>query len=191
MNGVEVGPRGPLTVASGTACLVLFAVWLFTTGTTQLVAGLLGALAGLVLVAVSVASAVAEHQPGVVLVSLAFLGVGAVLTAMVFGFAYLGESITYLRGDPVTATVTHCERDDGELDDCVARWEVDGREYTGEIELDFDERPGETVAVRAAGEEAVRAGGLSVLVVASSGVAVATPLVVLAGFAFLGRRRRA
>ena len=48
--------------------------------------------AGVVLVVVAVASAIAEHQPGLVLVSAAYAGVGALLTAVVFGFAYLEAS---------------------------------------------------------------------------------------------------
>lgn len=179
MNGVDIGPRGLLTVLSGTACLVLFAVWLFSAGTVQLVTGLLAVLAGLVLVVLSVVGAIADRRPGVVLVSLAFLGVGAVLTAVVFGFAYLGESLTYLRGEPATAEITRCEEEDEPDDDCVARWTVDGREHTGEIELSFAQQPGDTVPVRAVGDDAVRAGGLTVLVVASSGMALLSPLAAL------------
>lgn len=183
MNGV----RGTLTVLSGTACVVLFAVWLFTAGAAQLVTGLLAALAGLVLVVVSVVGAIVDHRPGLVLVSLAFLGVGAVLTAVLFGFSYLGESITYLRGEPATAEVTRCEHEDGEPEDCEARWRVGGREYTGEVELSFAQRPGETLPVRADGDEAVRTGGLTVLVVASSGVAVLSPVAVLVGYVSVRR----
>lgn len=192
MNGTDNGPRGLLTVLSGTACLVLFAVWLFSTGNVQLVTGLLAALAGLVLVVLSVVGAIVDRRPGVVLVSLAFFGVGAVLTAIVFGFAYLGESLTYLRGEPVTAVVTRCEEEDGEPDDdCVARWTVDGREHTGEIELSFAQQPGDRVPVRAVGDDAVRGGGLTVLVVASSGVALLSPLAALVAYVSVRRSRSA
>jgi hypothetical protein len=191
VNGTEIGPRGWLTVLSGTACLVAFAVWLFSTGTAELVAGLLGALAGLVLVVLSVVGTVVERRPDAVLVSLAFLGVGAVLTATVFGFAYFGESLTYLRGEPATATIVRCE-DGGEFDDdCEASWRLGGREHTGEIELSFAQQQGDTVPIHAEGDDAVRAGGLTVLVVASSGVAVLTPLLVLAGYVSVRRSRSA
>ncbi|OLF15369.1 hypothetical protein [Actinophytocola xanthii] len=190
-NGADISPRGWLTVLSGTACLVAFAVWLFSTGTAELVAGLLGALAGLVLVVLSVIGAVVEHRPDVVLVSLAFFGVGAVLTATVFGLAYFGESLTYLRGEPATAKVVRCE-DGGELDDdCEASWRLGGREYTGEIELSFAQQQGDTLPIHAEGDEAVRAGGLTVLVVASSGVAVLSPLLLLAGYVSVRRSRSA
>ncbi|HEX2131441.1 MAG TPA: hypothetical protein VHH15_07750 [Actinophytocola sp.] len=187
-NGAVSGVRGWLTVLSGTACLVAFVVWMFSTGTAELVSGLLGALAGLVLVVLSVVGAIVDHRPGVVLVTLAFLGVGAVLSAVVFGFAYLGESLVYLRGDPTTAEVVRCEEEDGEPDDdCEARWTVDGREHTGEIELSFAQQPGDTVPIHAVGGDAVRAGGLTVLVVASSGVAVLSPVV---AFVIYGSVRR-
>jgi hypothetical protein len=192
MNGVNVGARGMLAVLSGTGFLVLLALWLFSTGTVELVTGLLGALAGLVLAVLSVVGAIVDHRPGVVLVSLAFLGVGAVLTAIVFGFAYLGESLTYVRGEPATAEITRCEEEEGEPDDdCVARWTAGGREHTGEIELTFAQQPGDTVPIRAAGEEAVRAGGLTVLVVASSGVALLSPLAALAVYVSVRRSRSA
>lgn len=192
MNGVEVGARGMLTVLAGTACLVLLALWLFSTGTAQLVTGLLCALAGLVLVVLSVVGAIVDHRPGVVLVSLAFLGAGAVLTAVVFGFAYLGESWTYLRGEQTTAEVLRCEEEDGEPDDdCVARWTAGGREHTGEIELAFAQQPGDSVPIHAVGEDAVRGGGLTVLVVASSGVALVSPLAAFAVYVSVRRSRSA
>lgn len=192
MNGVQTGPRGQLAILAGTACVALFAVWLFTAGTAQLVTGLLSVLAGLVLVVVSVISAIVEHRPGMVLVSLAFLGVGAVLTAVVFGFAYLGESFTYVSGEKTTAEIIRCEEDDGEPDDdCQARWSVGGREHTGEVELSFSQRPGETMPVHATEEEAVRAGGLTVLVVASSGVALLSPVAALAVYVSVRRSRSA
>ncbi|GAB3466994.1 hypothetical protein [Actinophytocola sediminis] len=191
MTGTDVGPRATLTVLSGTACLALFAVWLFSSGTVALVTGLLGALAGLVLVVVSVVGTIVDHRPGVVLVSLAFLGVGAAVTSVVFGLAYLEESVTYLRGEQTTARITHCERDDGEREDCEASWRADGREHTGEVELSFATRPGQTLPVRAAGDEAVRTGGLTVLVVAASGVAVVSPVAVLVGYVSVRRSRSA
>jgi len=189
VNGVDVNTRGWLTVLAGTACLVAFAVWLFSTGTAELVSGLLGALAGLVLVVLAVVGAVVDHRPGVILVTLAFFGVGAVLTAIVFGFAYLGDSLTYLRGDPTTAEVTRCEEGDEPDDDCEARWQAGGREYSGEIEISFAQQPGDTVPVHAVDGEAVRAGGLTVLVVAASGVALLSPVLAIAGYVSVRRSR--
>ncbi|MPZ80233.1 MAG: hypothetical protein GEV28_07490 [Actinophytocola sp.] len=86
-------------------------LWLFGEGIVELVFGLLTALAAVVLVVLAVVGAVVEHQPGRVLVTLAFLGVGLLLTAVVFGFAYLGESLTYVRGEATTARVVSCEED--------------------------------------------------------------------------------
>jgi len=188
-NAAAVGVRWWLTVLSGMACLVAFVVWMFSTGTAELVSGLLGALAGLVLVVVSVVGAIVDHRPGVVLVTLAFLGVGASLTAVVFGFAYIGESVTYLRGEPTTAEVTRCEEDGEPDDDCVARWTVGGREHVDEIELSFAQQPGDTVPIHALHSDAVRAGGLTVLVVASSGVAVLSPVVAFVIYVSVRRSR--
>ncbi|MCT2588112.1 hypothetical protein [Actinophytocola gossypii] len=191
VNGVGTDGRWWVTVLSGTACLVALVVWMFSSGTAQLVSGFLGALAGLVLVVVSVVKAIVDHRPGVVLVTLAFLGVGALLSAIVFGFAYVGESLTYVGGEPATAEITRCEEETGEPDDdCVARWTVGGREHTGEIELSFAQQPGDTVPVHAVDGEAVRAGGLTVLVVASSGVAVLSPVVAFVIYVSVRRSRR-
>jgi hypothetical protein len=190
VNGAPTGARWWITVLSGTACLVALVVWMFSTGTAELVSGLLGALAGLVLVVASVVGAIVDHRPGVVLVTLAFLGVGALLSAIVFGFAYLGESLTYLRGEPTTAEVTHCEEEEGEPDDdCESRWTAGDREHTGEIELSFAQQPGDTVSIHAADGEAVRAGGLTVLVVASSAVAVLSPVVAFVIYVSVRRSR--
>lgn len=191
MTPGDLGLRGWLTVLSGTVALVALAVWLFGTGTVELVSGLAGVLAAVALVVLAVVGAVVERRPGCVLVSLAFLGVGALLTAVVFGFAYLGDTLTYLRGAPATAEITECEDDDGPDDDCVARWRVGGREYTGEIELSFAQQPGDTVPVRADGRDAVRAGGLTVLVVGSSAVAVLSPFAAAGGYLYLRRRSSA
>lgn len=162
------GARAWLTVLFGLLFVVAAAGWAVTGWRFFIFATV---AAGVALVVVGVVSAIVEHQPGLVLVSAAYAGVGALLTAVVFGFAYLEESWTYVRGAPTEAQVLSC--DDGE---CESTW--DGQ--SGEVDLAFDVEPGDTVPVRAFGDEAVREGGLTVLVVASSGLAVVSPLIVLA-----------
>lgn len=179
------GPRAWLTVVAAAVFVAALAVWSFSAGTVEQVFGFTTVAAGVVLVVVSVVSAVVEHQPGCVLVGVALAGVGALLTAVVFGFAYLEESWTYVRGEQTTAQVATCE-DDG--DDCESTWTVGGREHRGEVELALDAPRGGEIPVRAHDDDAVRAGGLTVLVVASSGVALLTPVLVL-GAVLWGRRR--
>ncbi|MBB4907764.1 hypothetical protein [Actinophytocola algeriensis] len=174
------GARGWLTVLFGLLLVVAVAGWAVTGWRVFILATV---AAGVVLVVVAVASAIVEHQPGLVLVSAAYAGVGALLTAAVFGFAYLEESWTYVRGTPTAAQVVSCE-DDGE---CESRW--DGR--TGEVDLAFDVEPGDTVPVRVLDDEAVREGGLTVLVVASSGVALVSPLLVVGTILFARRHATA
>lgn len=169
------GARSWLTVLFGLLFVVAVAGWavtgwrffIFTT-----------AAAGVMLVVLAVVTAIVEHQPGLVLVAAAYAGVGALLTAVVFGFAYLEESWTYVRGTPTEAQVVSCEDDE-----CESTW--DGQ--SGEVELAFDVEPGDAVPVRALGDEAVREGGLTVLVVASSGLALVSPLLVI-GTILLARR---
>ncbi|MFC4855578.1 hypothetical protein [Actinophytocola glycyrrhizae] len=174
------GARGWLTVLFGLLFVVAIAGWSITGWRAFVFATV---AAGVALVVVGVATAIVEHQPGIVLVSAAYAGVGALLTATVFGFAYLEESWTYVRGAPAEAQVVSCE-DDGE---CESRW--DGR--TGEVELAFDIEPGDTVPVRVLDDEAVREGGLTVLVVASSGVALVSPLLVIGTIVYVRRQATA
>jgi hypothetical protein len=138
--------------------------------------------AGVVLVVVAVASAIVERKPGLVLVSAAYAGAGALFTATVFGFAYLEESWTYVRGAHTEAQVVSCEDDD-----CVSTW--DGQR--GEVELAFDDEAGATIPIRALGDDAVREGGLAILVVASSGVALLSPLLVIGTVLFARRHATA
>ncbi len=173
------GPRAWLTVLFGLLLVVAVAGWAVTGWRAFIVATV---VAGVVLVVVAVASAIVEHQPGLVLVSAAYAGVGALITAVVFGFAYLEESWTYVRGTHTDAQVVSCENTE-----CDARW--DGR--AGEVELAFDDNPGDTIPVRALGDDAVREGGLAVLVVASSGVALVSPLLVVGTILFARRHARA
>jgi hypothetical protein len=179
------GARAWLTVAFSVGFLAALTIWLFTGGVVERVAGFATVAAAVGLVVVAVLSAVAEQQPGCVLVGIAFFGVGALLTAVVFGFAYLEESWTYLRGESTHAVVETCD----EADECESRWRVGDREQAGEVELAFALSPGDEVLVRAHGDEAVRETGLTVMVVASSGVALVSPLLVL-GAVLLARRRR-
>jgi hypothetical protein len=82
--------------------------------------------------------------------------------------------------------VTSCDDDD-----CESAWQLGGRDHTGELELSFDEKRGDRVPVRVYGDEAVRESGLTVLVVASSGVALVSPLLVLGGVLAARRQTRA
>lgn len=173
------GPRAWLTVLFGLLFVVAVTGWAITGGRAFVFATV---AAGVVLVVVAVVSAIVEHQPGLVLVSAAYAGVGAVLTAVVFGFAYLDASWTYVRGTHTEAQVVSCEDDD-----CESRW--DGQ--SGEVELAFDDEPGDTIPVRALGDDAVREGGLAVLVVASSGVALVSPLLVIGTLLFARRHATA
>lgn len=173
------GTRGWLTVLFGLLLVVAVAGWAVTGWRVFILATV---AAGVVLVVLAVASAIAEHQPGLVLVSAAYAGVGALLTATVFGFAYLDASWTYVRGTHTTAEVVSCEEDD-----CESRW--DGQ--SGEVELAFTDEPGDTIPVRALGDDAVREGGLAVLVVASSGVALVSPLLVIGAVLFARRHATA
>ena len=169
------GVRAWLTVLFGLLFVVAVTGWAVAGMRVFIVATV---AAGVALVVVAVASAIVEHQPGLVLVSAAYAGVGALLTAVVFGFGYLDTSWTYVRGTHTTAQVLTCENTD-----CEARW--DGQ--VGEVELAFDDEPGDTIPIRAHGDDAVREGGLAVLVVASSGVALVSPLL-LAGTILFARR---
>jgi hypothetical protein len=173
------GARAWLTVLFGLLFVIAVTGWAVTGGRVFVFATV---AAGVVLVVVAVASAIVEHRPGLVLVSAAYAGVGALLTAVVFGFAYLEESWTYVRGTHTDARVVTCENTD-----CEARW--GGR--SGEVELAFDDNPGDTIPVRALGDDAVREGGLAVLVVASSGVALVSPLLVLGTILFARRHATA
>ena len=173
------GARAWLTVLFGLLFVVAATGWAIAGNRVFIVATV---VAGVVLVVVAVASAIVEHQPGLVLVSAAYAGVGAVLTAVVFGFAYLEESWTYVRGTHTDAQVVSCENTD-----CDARW----GDQTGEVELAFDDEPGATIPVRALGDDAVREGGLAVLVVASSGVALVSPLLVIGTVLFARRHATA
>ena len=181
------GLRGWLTVASAVAFIVALAVWLFSSGAVADVSIFVAVAAGAILTVVSVVSAVVEHQPGCILVGAALAGVGVLLTMVVFGWAYLGESWTYLQGETTTAEVLTCEEDG---DDCKSRWSLGGREYQDEVELSITEAPGDRYPVRASGDDAVRQDGLSLLVVASSGVAVLSPFL-LVGTVLWARRRQA
>jgi hypothetical protein len=135
--------------------------------------------AGVALVVVAVVAAIVERRPGLVLVSAAYAGVGALLTAVVFGFAYLEVSWTYVTGTHTSARVVSCEDDD-----CESTWDS----QSGEVELAFDDEPGDTVPVRVRGDDAVREGGLAVLVVASSGVALVSPLLVAGTILYVRRQ---
>jgi hypothetical protein len=177
------GPRAWLTVLFGLLFVVTLTVWLFGSGTVERVSGFAAVAAGVGLVVVAVRSAFVERAPGCVLVGAALAGVGALLTAVVFGFAYLETSWTYVRGEHTRATAVTC--DDAE---CESTWELGGRERSGEVELAFGTAEGDTLPVRAHGDEAVREGGLTVLVVASSGVALVSPLLV-AGAVLVARRQ--
>jgi hypothetical protein len=179
------GALGWLTVLFGLVFVVALTVWLFGTGVVERVFGGVLVAAGVALVVVAVISAIVERAPGVVLVGAAFAGVGILLTAVVFGFAYLEESWTYVRGESTHATVTGCDDDD-----CESVWRLGG-DHTGEVELSFDEKRGDTIPVRVYGDEAVRENGLTVLVVASSGVALVSPLLVLGGVLAARRQTRA
>lgn len=181
------GMRGWLTVASAVVFIVSLAVWLFSSGAVADVSIFVAVASGALLTVVSVVSAVVEHQPGCILVGAALAGVGVLLTMVVFGWAYLGESWTYLQGETTTAEVLTCEEDG---DDCESRWSLGGREYQDEVELSITEAPGDRYPVRASGDDAVRQDGLSLLVVASSGVAVLSPFL-LVGTALWTRRRQA
>lgn len=161
------GARGWLTVLFGLLFVVAVTGWAITNSSFFVFATV---AVGVVLVVLAVVSAIVEHRPGLILVSAAYAGVGALLTAVVFGFAYLEESWTYVRGTPTEAQVVSCEDDD-----CESRW--DGQ--SGEVELSFDDEPRDTIPVRALGDDAVREGGLAVLIVASSGVALVSPLLVI------------
>ncbi len=174
------GPRAWLTVVFGVGFVVALAGWLFGVGGTERVFGFATVAFGVGLVVVGVVSAVVERQPGCVLVGAALAGAGALITAVVFGFAYLDASWTYVRGTHTTATTLTCDDDE-----CESRWELDGRTHTGEVELAFDES--ERIPVSAHGDDSVREVGLTVLVVASSGVALLSPLLVL-GAVLYGRR---
>ena len=169
------GVRAWLTVLFGLLFVVAVTGWAVAGNRFFIVATV---AAGVVLVVVAVASAIVEHQPGLVLVSAAYAGVGALLTAVVFGFGYLDTSWTYVRGTHTEAQVVTCENTD-----CDARWD----NQTGEVELAFDDEPGATIPIRALGDDAVREGGLAVLVVASSGVALLSPLL-LVGIILFARR---
>ncbi len=174
------GLLGWLTVLFGVVFVAALAVWLFASGT---VFAVVTVVAGVGLAVVAVVSAIVDRQPGLVLVGFALAGVGALLTAVVFGFAYLDASWTYVSGESTTARVASCEDDD-----CESTWTVGGQSYTDEVELAFDAARGEELPIRADGDDAVRAGGLTVLVVASSGVALVSPLLVLGGW-LLARRQ--
>lgn len=174
------GPRAWLTVLFGLIFVVAVSGWAIL-GNRLFILATVGA--GVVLVVVAVASAIVERRPGLVLVSAAFAGVGALLTAVVFGFAYLEESWTYVRGTHTEAQIVSCEDDD----DCVSTW--DGQR--GEVELAFDDEEGDTIPIRALGDDAVREGGLAILVVASSGVALVSPLLVIGAILFARRHATA
>jgi len=174
------GARGWLTVLFGLLFVLAVTGWAITGSRFFIFATVAAAV---VLVVVAVISAIVERKPGLVLVSAAYAGIGAILTAVVFGFAYLEESWIYVRGTHTEATVVSCD-DDGE---CESRW--DGR--TGEVDLAFDVQRGDTVPVRALGDDAVREGGLTVLVVASSGVALVSPLLVIGTVLYVRRQATA
>lgn len=180
------GVRGWLTVASAVAFIVSLAVWLFSSGVVADVAVFVAVATGALLTILSVVSAIVEHQPGCILVGVALAGVGVLLTMVVFGWAYLGESWTYLRGESTTAEVVTCEEDG---DDCESEWTVGGQQHRDEVELSLTEEPGDRFPVRTDGDEAVRSGGLTLLVVASSGVAVLSPFL-LVGTVLWTRRRQ-
>lgn len=173
------GPRAWLTVLFGLIFVVAVAGWAIL-GNRLFILATVGA--GVVLVVVAVASAIVEHRPGLVLVSAAYAGVGALLTAVVFGFAYLEESWTYVRGTHTEAQVVSCEDDE-----CVSTWD----DRRGEVELAFDDEEGATIPIRALGDDAVREGGLAILVVASSGVALVSPLLVIGTVLFARRHATA
>jgi hypothetical protein len=173
------GARGWLTVFFGLLFVVAVTGWAITNSRFFVFATV---AVGVVLVVLAVVSAIVEHRPGLILVSVAYAGVGALLTAVVFGFAYLDASWTYVRGTHTEAQVVSCEDDD-----CESRW--DGQ--SGEVELAFDDEPGDTIPVRALGDDAVREGGLTVLVVASSGVALVSPLLVIGTLLFVRRHATA
>lgn len=173
------GARAWLTVLFGLLFVVAATGWAVAGSRVFIVATV---AAGVALVGVAVVAAIVEHQPGLVLVAAAYAGVGAVLTAVVFGFAYLDTSWTYLRGTHTEAQVVTCENTD-----CEARW----GDQTGEVELAFDDEPGDTIPIRALGDDAVREGGLAVLVVASSGVALVSPLLVIGTVLFARRHATA
>lgn len=173
------GARAWLTVLFGLLFVVAATGWAVAGNRVFIVATV---AAGVALVGVAVVAAIVEHQPGLVLVAAAYAGVGAVLTAVVFGFAYLDTSWTYLRGTHTEAQVVTCENTD-----CEARW----GDQTGEVELAFDDEPGDTIPIRALGDDAVREGGLAVLVVASSGVALVSPLLVIGTVLFARRHATA
>jgi len=179
------GLRGWLTVASAVAFIVSLAVWLFSSGPVADASIFVAVATGALLAILSVVSAIVEHQPGCILVGLALAGVGVLLTMVVFGWAYLGESLTYVQGETTTAEVLTCEEDG---DDCESRWTIDGQQHQDEVELSITEAPGDRFPVRASGDEAVRQDGLSLLVVASSGVAVLSPFLVV-GTVLWARRR--
>ncbi len=173
------GPRAWLTVLFGLLFVVAVTGWAIAGSRVFIFATV---AAGVVLVVLAVASAIVERQPGLVLVSAAYAGVGALITAVVFGFAYLEESWTYVRGTHTDAQVVTCENTD-----CEARW----GNQSGEVELAFDDEPGDTIPVRVLGDDAVREGGLAVLVVASSGVALVSPLLVIGTILFARRHATA
>lgn len=173
------GVRAWLTVLFGLLFVVAVTGWAITGGRAFVFATV---AAGVVLVVVAVVSAIVEHQPGLVLVSAAYAGVGALLTAVVFGFAYLEASWTYVSGTHTEAQVVSCEEDD-----CESTWNG----QSGEVELAFDDEPGDTIPVRALDDDAVREGGLAVLVVASSGVALVSPLLVIGTVVFARRHATA
>ncbi len=173
------GPRAWLTVLFGLLFVVAVTGWAIAGNRIFIVATV---AAGVVLVVLAVASAIVERQPGLVLVSAAYAGVGALITAVVFGFAYLEESWTYVRGTHTDAQVVTCENTD-----CEARW----GDRSGEVELAFDDEPGDTIPVRVLGDDAVREGGLAVLVVASSGVALVSPLLLIGTILFARRHATA
>lgn len=182
------GTRAWLTVLFGLILAATLTVWLFSAGTVEQIFGYAAVAAGVALVVVAVVSAIVEHEPGFVLVGVAFFGIGVLLTMIVFGWAYLEASWTYVRGEPTQATVTTCDEDN---DDCESTWQLNERAYTDEVELAFDVAPGDTLQVRARGDDAVREGELTALVVASSGVAVVSPLLVVGGVLFARRQATA
>jgi hypothetical protein len=181
------GARAWLTVLFGLALAATLTVWLFSAGTVERIFGYAAVASGVALVVVAVISAIVEHEPGFVLVGVAFFGVGVLLTATVFGWAYLEASWTYLNGESTQATVTRCEEDG---DDCESTWQL-GSAYTDEVELALNVTEGEVIPVRARGDDAVREGGLTALVVASSGVAVVSPLLIAGGIVLARRHATA
>lgn len=181
------GARGWLTVASAVAFVVSLAVWLFSSGVVADVSVFVAVATGALLTILSVVSAIVEHQPGCILLGVAWAGVGVLLTMVVFGWAYLGESWTYLRGETTTAEVLTCEEDG---DDCESEWTVDGERHRDEVELALTEEPGDRITVRARGDEAVQESGLTMLVVASSGVAVLSPFLLVGTVLWTRRHHR-